>query len=167
MKKLLAGVFLVFVGLFSLACSGSGVSTVSSYNPAAVSITGGTITGTTSINSNTYSSNGKLLHSSTNPTMGGGFGTGASITPQNGTSVFQIYVGSGGIAGTGNITMPAAPTGWDCFVGRQVENAANTGFYTVATGTTQTNVTVTNYNASFVAAAWATDINLRLHCTPY
>lgn len=45
MKKILAGAFLLFVGLFSLACSGSGVSTISSYNPAAVAITGGSAYG--------------------------------------------------------------------------------------------------------------------------
>lgn len=47
---------------------------------------------------------------STLPTLGSGWGTGATITASN-TSAFKITIGTGGSAG-GTINFPASTTGW-------------------------------------------------------
>jgi len=90
------------------------VPVTSIQNPNNVAITGGTISASTINAATSQSLNGKLIMSATAPTIASGFGTGPSISASNGTAAFEITVGSGGTANTGTVTMPSAPTGWAC-----------------------------------------------------
>ena len=89
----------------------------SSYNPASVAITGGTISASTINATTSQSLNGNLIMSATAPTISSGFGTGASVTFSNGTAAFYVAVGTGGTASTGLINMNVVvPHYWSCAV---------------------------------------------------
>ena len=108
---------------------------------------------------------GTLLISATEPTLSG-FGTSPSVTAFNGTAAFAIDVGTGGVATTGTITLPAATTGWNCYV----ENVTGTGANrldqrTVQTGGTTTTAVVQNQTVTTgVALVWTASDELRLAC---
>jgi len=62
------------------------------------------------MNLQSLSVGGCLCISNQLPTLGTGWGTGATITASN-TSAFKIIVGTGGSSG-GTINFPASSTGW-------------------------------------------------------
>jgi hypothetical protein len=109
------------------------------------------------------SSSGTLISSSA-PTIGSGFGTGASIVANNGASAFQVNVGTGTITNPGVITMPVATNGWACSA---VDvTTADTNF-TKQTASTTTSVTIKNYNASGTATAWPVSDKINMLCMAF
>lgn len=104
----------------------------------------------------TGSSTNALLISGTAPTIGSGFGTSPSIVANNGTAAFTVNVGTGGVATSGVLTLPAATTGWNCFV---IDRTNNT--VTRETATTTTSATLT------AASAWAASDILQVSCFGY
>lgn len=112
-----------------------------------------------------FQQNGTIFTSTTAPTLTAGFGSSPSVVANNGTIGFTINVGTGGVASTGTITLPAAPTGWVAVI-QDVTTPAS--FITSQTGGTTTTVTVTNYSRTTGSAiAWAASDILRVSCFPY
>ena len=115
--------------------------------------------------------NNNLLFSATAPTISSGFGTGASISQANGTAAFTINVGTGGTASAGNLTMPAAPTGWVCFFigvypGGQINEETREN--PAGTSTPTTIVPVLNELVSTGATSpWPSGTVLYGACTPH
>jgi hypothetical protein len=106
------------------------------------------------------------------PTIASGFGTSPSIVASNGTAVFTLNVGTGGVASDGVITMPAATTGWACQLENRTAVAGGSGTRAdVRTGqsaSTTTSVTLVNYTISSGSAiAWADSTVLVLQCMGY
>jgi hypothetical protein len=97
-----------------------------------------------------------LLMAATAPTISSGFGTSATIPSNNGTSSFRINVGTGGVATSGVIGLPAAANGWNCFVQDMTNNTV-----TRMTASTTTTATFT------AAAAWAASDILSVSCFGY
>lgn len=105
-----------------------------------------------------------LLCSSTAPTVSG-FGTSPSVPANNGTCAFTIDVGTGGVASTGTVTLPAAANGWVCNA-QDVTTPAM--FITSQTGGTSTTATFTNYSRTTgLAIAWTASDILRVSCMGY
>lgn len=102
--------------------------------------------------------NFRVTWSMTAPTISSGFGTTPSIASNNGTVGFTINVGTGGVATSGVIGLPAATTGWHVTCA-DVTTQSSTVYLTKQTATSTTTVTVGNYDAAGAAAAWvASDI---------
>lgn len=97
----------------------------------------------------------------TAPTISSGFGTSPSIVSSNGSLSFQVNVGTGGVATSGVVGLPAATTGWVCDCRDLTTPGAN---ITRQTANSTTSCTVTNVAMSTgSAAAWtASD---KLWCT--
>lgn len=112
------------------------------------------------VGSGQYTLNGNTVSSTTAPTISSGFGTSPSVTTNNGTAAFTINVGTGGVATSGVIGLPAATNGWWCGCENLTTPGANR---TRMTASTSTSCTVTNVAMSTgAAAAWtASDV---LHC---
>jgi hypothetical protein len=109
--------------------------------------------------------NGHTLLSGTAPVIGT-CGTSPSIAANNGTSAFTVNVGTGGTASTCTVTMPAATTGWACFVAPNGAPQAAAVTYSAPTSTTS--ITLTNYTQSTGAAlAWTTGFVLQVGCAAY
>lgn len=105
-----------------------------------------------------YDVNTKLLLSGTAPTISSGFGTTPSIAANNGTAVFTVNVGTGGVATSGVIGLPTAATGWDVKC-TDITTKSATVFATLQTASTTTTATIGNFNTSATAAAWvASDV---------
>ena len=100
------------------------------------------LTGDT-INPSTFQMGGNLIGSSTVPTLGSGWGTGATITASN-TMAFKIVVGTGGAA-NGSITLPTATNGWFGFAA-DVTNGS--GIFLQLTASSATSVTFTSYSVT-------------------
>ncbi len=100
------------------------------------------LTGDT-INPSTFQMGGNLIGSSTVPTLGSGWGTGATITSSN-TMAFKIVVGTGGAA-NGSITLPTATNGWFGFAA-DVTNGS--GIFLQLTANSATSVTFTSYSVT-------------------
>ena len=105
------------------------------------------LTGDT-INPSTFQMGGNLIGSSTVPTLGSGWGTGATITASN-TMAFKIVVGTGGAA-NGSITLPTATNGWMGFAA-DVTNGST--LFLQLTASSATSVTFTSYSVTTGAAA--------------
>jgi hypothetical protein len=110
------------------------------------------------------------LLSNTAPTIASGFGTGATInsTNVNGSASFLLYVGTGGSATNGVLTMPSAPSGtvthgWACHAD-DLTTQTSTVFVTKQTASTSTTVTLGNFNTSGAPAAWASADFLEVMC---
>lgn len=116
----------------------------------------------------TTSTNTIACASATAPTVASGFGTTPVITA-NGTAAFRINVGTGGVATGGVFTMPAATTGWNCFVSNLTAKAANRADQnTVQIASTTTTVTIQNQTTSTGAAlAWTASDVVALMCKDY
>lgn len=104
-----------------------------------------------------------ILCSATAPTISSGFGSGASITQNNGTCSFRINVGTGAVANTGTIGLPSNTNGWNCFVTDITTPGANR---TAQSGAgTATTVPITNYSATTgLATAWSASDVLAVNC---
>ena len=105
------------------------------------------LTGDT-INPSTFQMGGNLIGSSTVPTLGSGWGTGATITASN-TMAFKIVVGTGG-SSAGSITLPTAVNGWLAFAA-DVTNGST--LFLQLTASSATSVTFTSYSVTTGAAA--------------
>jgi hypothetical protein len=116
------------------------------------------------------SMNNPLIYSgsgySSAPSISSGFGTGASVTQNNGTAAFQINVGTGGSATSGVIGLPGAANGWNCFA-NDITTESSTVFMTKQTAGTTTTVTIKNFNDTGSAAAWAASDVLAVECMAY
>ncbi len=107
---------------------------------------------------------GNVFASSTAPTISSGFGTGASVTANNGTVAFRINVGTGGTASTGVIAMPnVVLTGWNCFVTDLTTKSASVSS-TKQTESTTTTVTIGNYTDVSAIGPWAASDVLAISC---
>jgi hypothetical protein len=91
-------------------------------------------------NPSTLSLGGNLVASSTAPTLGSGWGTGATITASN-SVCFKIVVGTGG-SSAGSITFPTAPNGWIVFA---ADITGGTTLFLQQTASSATSVTVTSF----------------------
>lgn len=101
-----------------------------------------------------------LLMSSTAPTVTG-FGTGPSVTANNGTPAFRVDVGTGGTATSGTVVFSTVSNGWNCHVMNITATAANFGDeHTVQISSTTTTAVFENQTVSTGAAlVWtASDI---------
>lgn len=115
-----------------------------------------------------YSTNSALLISNVAPTIASGFGTSPTVPSQNGTLAFTVNVGTGGVATSGVITLPAATTGWIAFVTNITAAAAHRADNTRQTASTTTSVTLENQTTSTGAAlAWTASDILRVSCFAY
>jgi hypothetical protein len=97
-----------------------------------------------------------LAISASTPTIVEGFGTGSSILNSNGTAAFTVSVGSGGTDNTGVIELPAATSGWNCFVSDRTTDIA-----TRQIATTTTSATIS------AAAPWPPSDILQVSCFGY
>lgn len=158
MKKLLSILVALAIATFAPLAAGSGVSSPNTYNPASVAITGGTIAGTT-----ITGKNGEIIYSKTAPVIASGFGTGARIVGSSPTA-FLIYLGTGGTASTGSITLPATPNFWIC-IPSFMEGDIN--MRTVAGNSpTSTTVGFQNYSISTgLTIAWTSGSTLQVMCS--
>jgi hypothetical protein len=108
--------------------------------------------------------NGKLLISAATPAIVSGFGSGAVVTGNsNGTAAFTVYVGTGGTAQDGTISLPAAPTGWNCTC-TDISTYSSSVFQCRATPGTTTTVGLINLNASGSSSAWGSGDTLNVSC---
>jgi len=100
------------------------------------------------------------------PTISSGFGTSPSITSGTGATAFTINVGSGGTASSGVISLPKTTQGWYC-TAQDLTTVSSSVFSTKETAQTTTSVTLTNFNTSGAAAAWAANDVLAVSCIGY
>lgn len=110
--------------------------------------------------------NGKLMISSTAPTISSGFGTTPSITAGTSPEAFRLNVGTGGTASSGVIGLPAASVGWNCFCD-DITTSSTTVETCHTTGSTSTSATIANHNNSGAAAPWVASDILAVSCHPY
>jgi hypothetical protein len=103
-----------------------------------------------------------LLNSSVAPVVASGFGTGAVVQNANGTWSFQVYVGTGGTATSGVLTMPTGAHVWACHA-EDNTTVSSTVFRQRTVGTANT-LTITNLNTSAAAAAWTSGDFLEVAC---
>jgi hypothetical protein len=111
-------------------------------------------------------SSAALMISQTAPTISSGFGTTPSIVASNGSFAFTLNVGTGGVATTGVIGLPAATTGWALSIMNLSANTA-TVFLTKQTATTTTTATIGNYDAAGAPAAWTASNILSIIAVAY
>jgi hypothetical protein len=106
-----------------------------------------------------------LLISSTAPTVSSGFGSGASITANNGTAAFRVGVGTSS-GNTGVIGLPTATTGWNCRAD-DISTQSTTVAYTKQTASTTASATLANFTDVAVAGPWADNDVLSVDCFAY
>lgn len=97
-----------------------------------------------------------LVESYSPPVISSGFGSNAKIVRANGTTSFELYVGTGDSATSGVLGMPTASTGWSCQF-----TDMNTNIVTRETRFTPTTVTVT------AASAWTAGDKLLANCAAF
>jgi hypothetical protein len=95
----------------------------------------------------------KIVDVNTSPTISSGFGTSPTIPSANGTVAFTVNVGTGGVATTGVIGLPAATTGWYVHCD-DVTTQTATVFVTKQIATTTTTATIGSFDQAGVASAW-------------
>lgn len=100
------------------------------------------------------------------PTISSGFGTTPTIAAGTSSAAFQVNVGTGGIASSGVVAFTtAALHGWACSA-VDGTNAATSN--TVATPTSTTTITLTNYGRTTgIATAWAASDVITVTCNGY
>jgi len=113
-----------------------------------------------------WSRTGKLVISgSAAPTISSGFGTGPSVSAENGAAVFIVNVGTGGAASAGVVGMPTAATGWTCYPNDITAALANTAGQTKQTASATTTVSVQHQTTSTGAAlVWTASDLVRFIC---
>jgi hypothetical protein len=96
--------------------------------------------------------------SATSPAISSGFGTSPSIVHSNGTAVFTINVGTGGMATSGVIGLPRAMNGWAVHCD-DITTQSTSVFVTKQTSTSATSASLAQYSAAAVATPWrASDV---------
>lgn len=111
--------------------------------------------------STTYSET-NLLISNTAPTISSGFGTGPSVTANNGTAAFRINVGTSN-TGNGVIALPTAATGWNCYA-TDITHTSAAVSQTKTTGSTTATATLQNYTDLSATGAWVDSDILAVSC---
>jgi hypothetical protein len=104
----------------------------------------------------------------TAPVIASGFGTTPAIVT-NGTKTIRLTIGTGGVATTGTLTMPAATVGWNV-TGIRVfaPTATNLLQTTAVTASNTTSITLTNYTTSTGAVvAWPASTILMIETSAY
>jgi hypothetical protein len=91
-------------------------------------------------NPSSISLGGRLWISSTAPTLGTGWGTGATISG-TGTGAFKVVIGTGGSTG-GVINFPTATTGWLVYA---ADVTSGTTVFLQQTASTATSATLASY----------------------
>jgi hypothetical protein len=161
------GAFRAADGTASLPSYTFASQTNTGFNHTATSTVGVVINGTTTATFTTGvlslpASGGSLqlggvpLFILTAPTISSGFGTSPSIASNNFSSSFRVNVGTGGVATTGIVGLPAATTGWNCQV-----TDMSTNVVTRQTANNTTTVTVT------AASAWTASDILMFNCAGF
>lgn len=149
-------------------CTSSGVCSVVGIQGVAVSSTtgmsGGVAVGNTApaFATSIGIGNAQNFFAAT-PTVSSGFGTGASILSGTATA-FTLNVGTGGTASSGVVGLPTASNGWNCTCSDDTTTSTNV-FLCKSVPTSTSSVTLTNYNNSAVATAWAASDVLSVRCT--
>jgi hypothetical protein len=142
--------------VFTLGPSGGTGGTTLGTSNLAVTLTGtGNIQLGSSANVSYLMGANILWETAAHPTISSGFGTSPTVAHQNGSFAFEINVGTGGTASSGVIAFnTAAGDGWavNC---TDISTQSATVFLTKQTASSTTTATVTNYNTSGAAAAWA------------
>lgn len=122
------------------AVSGAGMAAYIANYLTAPGAIGATTPGTakfTTVNGTTsYSLNGKLLETVTNPSISSGFGTTPTFTALSGTASFSVTIGNAPTVGV--LTMPAATTGWNCYSANRTKGTSNGMVQTASTTTSAT-----------------------------
>ncbi len=108
----------------------------------------------------------RIFKTDATPTISSGFGSSPSVTANNGPIAFRINVGTGGVASTGVIALPAATTGWVLTIQQITTNSANV-FVTKQTDTTTTTATIGCYDAAGAAHAWVASDILLISAVPF
>jgi hypothetical protein len=105
------------------------------------------LTGDT-INPSVFQMGGNLIATSnTLPTLGSGWGTGATITAVS-TFVFKVVVGTGS-SSAGSITLPTAVNGWLAFA---ADVTSGSTLFLQLTASSSTSITFTSYSVTTGAA---------------
>lgn len=86
---------------------------------------------------------GVPVFTATAPTIATHFNTSGDSIVGVSTVAFQVTVGTGVATSTGSLTLPAATTGWGCWLQNQTR-----GGYIQQTSNTTTSVTFTNYGTT-------------------
>lgn len=102
-----------------------------------------------------------LLASATAPVIGACGGGSPAIAAHNGTAAFRVTGGSGN--STCAITLPSAPTGWNCYAANLTTQSA-TVFVLKQTASSQTSVTLTNFNTSGASANFVNGDTFAISC---
>jgi len=129
-------------------------------------ITGG-FTGASKIQGATFRNggNGNFFYSGIAPTISSGFGTGASVTANNGTAAMRISVGTSN-TGNGVVGLPTAATGWNCFA-TDITTKSTTVADTRQTASTTASATLQNYTDIVGTGAWVDNDVLAVSCFAY
>lgn len=100
-------------------------------------------------------------------TISSGFGATPSIANSNGAMVTVINVGTGGVASSGVLALPAASTGWVLHCIDITAAAGHTGLRTVQIASTTTTATIESQNSAGAATAWASGSLVRVIALAY
>jgi hypothetical protein len=101
--------------------------------------------------------------STVQPSIYSGFGTSPAIAGKSPAS-FVITIGSGGVASTGIITLPAAGVGWSAMASDLTTPGTNV---TKCTAYGTTSITLTNYNSTTGAVtAWTAGDQILVQAVP-
>ncbi|POR52746.1 hypothetical protein B0G62_10443 [Paraburkholderia eburnea] len=126
-----------------------------------------TVNANTSVNANgSYYVFSRLVLANVSPGISSGFGAGSSIGANTGAIGFKLTIGTGGTATSGVLSMPTASNGWNCYA-NDITTQSSTVFSTKMTASTTTSVTLTNFNTSGAAAAWAANDTLVVSCVGF
>jgi hypothetical protein len=110
---------------------------------------------------------GVTIESGAAPTIASGFGASPSILAANGTAAFAIKVGTGGLASSGVLTMPAARTGWACQFQDVTTHSALVAFTFKTAGTT-TSVSLANFSDVLaLGSPWGAGDVIEGQCAAY
>jgi hypothetical protein len=126
---------------------------------------GGTLEAANNIFVDTGLFTNHMLISRSAPTISSGFGSGASVTTNNGPAAFLIDVGTSN-TGTGVIGLPPATTGWSCDANDITTTNANQ-LVTKQTASSTTSATLQNYTDAAATHAWTDSDVLSVHCFAY
>lgn len=106
-----------------------------------------------------------LLVSNAAPTVSSGFGSGASISANNGTAAFRVNVGTSS-GNTGVIGLPTAANGWNCY-GTDLSTRSTSVFLTEQTASSASSATLGNFGDTNTAGPWTNNDILAVSCFAY
>ncbi len=109
----------------------------------------------------------KSVAINTTPTISSGFGSSPSVSAGTNTAAFRINVGTGGVATTGVIALPAATTGWNCTCSDITTTTATVDVCKQTGAGTTTTVPIGNFTSGGIAGAWVASDILLVNCLGY